>query len=259
MSRSQSPLSAIWDFVTGGDSDSEQGQAPSCGESNSDRQQEVAPATSLYDDVYAHISAANHELGQRAGSGGLIGSLDKAIEELTAEHLSQTAESLAKGLRSLRRVGLQQEAAELLNAVIRRASGRDIQSVTARVAVAGGLSGVGAEADAIPILDEAIGMLDGDFRKEVERLRLVRTLAIALSSSPRPVALERLPKLSAILSIVSDSYNTNSHFCLSVLNFAESVVLGYADSNLALGATARRWLDDAEYLVRRRVHAESAP
>ncbi|MEZ4318486.1 MAG: hypothetical protein R3F61_13320 [Myxococcota bacterium] len=187
----------------------------------------------------------------------LVVQMQDALQELTAEHLAQSGESLAKGLRSLRRVGLQEEAASLLQGVIERASGRDVESLMARVAVAGGLSGVGQEEAAIPLLDEGLTALDGEFKTFASRLKLTRTLAIALSSSPRAIALERLPRLAAHLSQVSDAFNTNSHFCLSVLNFAESVVLGYADANLALGPTARRWLDDAEYLVRRRIHAES--
>ncbi|MCB9674002.1 MAG: hypothetical protein H6737_02740 [Alphaproteobacteria bacterium] len=187
----------------------------------------------------------------------LVMQMQDALQELTAEHLAQSGESLAKGLRSLRRVGLQQEAADLLQGVIERASGRDIESLMARVAVAGGLSGVGQEAAAVRILDEGLAALDGEIAKPAQRLRLTRTLAIALSSSPRPVALERLPKLAAHLAQITDAFNTNSHFCLSVLNYAESVVLGYTDANLALGPTARRWLDEAEYLVRRRIHAES--
>ncbi len=187
----------------------------------------------------------------------LVGQLQDALAELTTDHLARSGESLAKGLRSLRRVGLQEEAADLLQGVIEQASGRDIDSLIARVAVAGGLTGVGREDAAVELLDEGLAALDGDISRQVNRLKLTRAVALSLAASPRPVALERLPKLAGHLTQITDAYNTNSHFCLSVCSFAESVVLGYADSNLALGPTARRWLDDAEYLVRRRIHRES--
>jgi hypothetical protein len=187
----------------------------------------------------------------------LVGQLQDALAELTTDHLARSGESLAKGLRSLRRVGLQEEAADLLQGVIEQASGRDIDSLIARVAVAGGLTGVGREEAAVELLDEGLAALDGDITRQVNRLKLTRAVALSLAASPRQVALERLPRLAAHLPQITDAYNTNSHFCLSVLSFAESIVLGYADSNLALGPTARRWLDDAEYLVRRRIHRES--
>jgi len=38
----------------------------------------------------------------------------------------------------------------------------------------------------------------------------------------------------------------------------ESLILGYAAEDLALGDLGRQWLDDDEYLVRRRVHRDLA-
>ena len=36
----------------------------------------------------------------------------------------------------------------------------------------------------------------------------------------------------------------------------ESLILGYASEQLALGQLGRRWLDEDEYLVRRRIHRD---
>ena len=197
------------------------------------------------------------QLGRTDRVRALVLKLHNAVEALSGEHLVQTAEALSVGLRSLRRVGLQEEAAGLLEGVLENASGRSLNELLARVAVAGGLAGVGRQAAGTRVLDEGFAALDGDFKRPIDRLRLTRTLAIALSASSREVALDRLPRLAAHLARISDSFNTNSHFCLSVLHIAESVVLGYADSSLAADPMARRWLDDAEFLVRRRIHAES--
>ena len=53
---------------------------------------------------------------------------------------------------------------------------------------------------------------------------------------------------------MTDKYNTNSHYCLSVIQFMEALILSLASEDLALGEVGRRWLEEDEYLVRRRVH-----
>ena len=58
------------------------------------------------------------------------------------------------------------------------------------------------------------------------------------------------------LPLVTDSFNTNSHYCLSVVHFVESLVRGHAADDLVLGELGRRWLDEDEYLVRRRIHRD---
>ena len=55
---------------------------------------------------------------------------------------------------------------------------------------------------------------------------------------------------------MKDKFSTNSHFSLSTIAFMEALVLGYARSDLALGELGRRWLDEDEYLVRRRIHRD---
>jgi hypothetical protein len=41
-----------------------------------------------------------------------------------------------------------------------------------------------------------------------------------------------------------------------VLGVVESVVRAVADDDFAVGSRARRWLDEDEYLVRRRIHRD---
>lgn len=52
---------------------------------------------------------------------------------------------------------------------------------------------------------------------------------------------------------VTDSFQTNSHFCLSVVHFMESLVLGLARADLALTPEARRMIDFDEQCVRERI------
>jgi len=88
------------------------------------------------------------------------------------------------------------------------------------------------------------------------RLDLTRALARAVAPAPLSYALGVLDKLGDKLAVVTDSFNTNSHVCVSALGFVEAIVLGYASDDLTLGELRRQWLDDDEYLVRRRIHRD---
>ena len=47
-----------------------------------------------------------------------------------------------------------------------------------------------------------------------------------------------------------------SHFSVSQLDVVEAVVRAVVSDDLTLGTQARRWLDDDEFLVRRRIHRD---
>jgi hypothetical protein len=70
------------------------------------------------------------------------------------------------------------------------------------------------------------------------------------------LALERIEELFWKLGHVSDSLTTKSHFSLAQLGVVEAVVSAVVDANFTLSTTVRRWLDEDEYLVRRRIHRD---
>jgi hypothetical protein len=55
---------------------------------------------------------------------------------------------------------------------------------------------------------------------------------------------------------VTDAQATNTHYSLARLRLVEAAVRAVVTDDFALGPAARRWLDDDEYRVRRRVHAD---
>jgi hypothetical protein len=185
----------------------------------------------------------------------ILARLTPLLAELGPEHVGDAASTVATSLRALRRVGLREEAAGLLAALGGAAHGEGTPLVLARLYLAGGNLYLGHAERARPALDEAQRRLGGDVTM-AERLQLVRGVARAVTHAPEPLALETLAKLAQQLPRISDSFNTNSHFCLSVIAFMESLVLGYASEDLALGDLGRQWLDEDEYLIRRRVHRD---
>ena len=79
---------------------------------------------------------------------------------------------------------------------------------------------------------------------------------LAYAQAPLQNALGGLADLTSQLRDITDSYGTNSHYCLSVLNFVESLVLGITSDDLALGEAGRRFVEDDEHLIRRRLHRD---
>lgn len=168
---------------------------------------------------------------------------------------NELARVLDQSLRALRRIGLRREIAELL-AGVERALGGDNTNQLARLALAGGLAYLGDTMRALPILDQARrGLADASMRP-VERLDLTRALAAAYAQAPIGDALAAIGELRKQLRDITDSFGTNSHYCLSVLHFVESLVLGIASDDLALGEAGRRFVEDDEHLIRRRLHRD---
>lgn len=186
----------------------------------------------------------------------IVGTLKDLFGRLSEEHAAEIGGMLGRCLRSLRRVGLKAEAADLLETISKAVASQGAQSLMARLNLAAGLAYLGHIDRAKPVFEEAHEALKTNALQGQERLALVRSLAGALSQAPQDYAVAGIMRLTDQLKTVTDSYNQNSHFCLSVLHFMESLVLGVASEDLALGEFGRRWLDEDEYLVRRRVFRE---
>jgi len=58
------------------------------------------------------------------------------------------------------------------------------------------------------------------------------------------------------MDVVRNTQTTQGLYSLLHLSIVESLVLALVGEDFALGETARRWLDEDEYLVRRRIHAD---
>nr|MBA3498778.1 hypothetical protein [Deltaproteobacteria bacterium] len=108
---------------------------------------------------------------------------------------------------------------------------------------------------ALPILDSARKAL-GESMTLTARLELTRALAQAYAQAPLGHALGGITELAGQLRDITDSFGTNSHYCLSVLHFVESLVLGITSDDLALGEAGRRFVEDDEHLIRRRLHRD---
>jgi hypothetical protein len=189
------------------------------------------------------------------GRGELIPSLLAALElAILAVPPAELDRVLQTSQKPLRRMGLRREMTELLaRAELAMTTSR--AELRARLAIASGLAYLGESERALATFDEGRKALAGSMTL-IARLELTRSLALAYSQAPIGSALAGIAELAAQLKDISDSFNTNSHYCLSVVAFVESLVLGIASDDLALGEAGRRFVEDDEHLIRRRLHRD---
>lgn len=200
------------------------------------------------------LMLAGH-LGEEGLARTIFGVLEPLVANAPPDEAAAIAPLASGMLRTLRRFGLRDEAQRLLGALQRAATGTAPVHLVARLHTAAALSFLGESDRARPVFEEALTALAAD-RLVPERLQLTRALTRALATAPMAYAVAGLDALQKRLDVVTDSFNTNTHVCLSVVDYMESLVLGYASDELTIDHDARRFLDEDEYLVRRRIHRD---
>jgi hypothetical protein len=196
----------------------------------------------------------------------IVGMIDGLLGTLGPEEANEVGSAVGGCLKSLRRVGLREEAARLLESVSAVLSGTSTAAQVARLHVAGGFAFLGRLDRATPDFERALKSLSVAPKRSgtemqveiVERTQITRACAASLSQTPQEMAAAGIMRMAGQLSFVTDSFNTNDYFCQSVVSFMEALVLGLASEDLALGEFGRRWLDEEEYLVRRRIQRDNA-
>lgn len=211
----------------------------------------------------AHFDRANHVQG-------LVTRFLDLLESQRGQGAVQALEGLAgQCFRGLRKVGLRDESDRLLHHMadlvlqgqdlptLRRKLGNQWPTaLRALLQIAAGWFYFGKNETAQPVLDEAESLLFHEDLLPLDRTRLACAYAATLGQAPVESALKRLVEMFHKLDRVSDTFTTNTHYSLSQLQVIEAVVLAVAGDDFHRGPNARRWLDEDEYLVRRRIHRD---
>lgn len=172
--------------------------------------------------------------------------------------------------RSLRKLGLRDEVGLLLDRIahvienspelVSVANSRTTPSnASARLQrlllqVAAGWFYFGQADRAEPILFQAETLLFHGELKPVDQTALACAYVATLGQAPLELALRRILELFGDLKGVSDTFTTSSHYSLSRLDVVEAAILSLVSDDFTVAPEARRWLDDDEFLVRRRIH-----
>jgi hypothetical protein len=175
--------------------------------------------------------------------------------------------------RSLRRIGMREDVEGLLSVMDEVVlGGRDPAQINpselagepnvllALLELAGGWYSFGRNAQAQPILDVTRALLIGKEiqRKSPDNHKLVTCAYVAaVGQGPVDLAEARLEDLLTHLRGVRDEYAPSKYQIRQrQLEVIDAVILAMTRDDFALGASARRWLEDDELLVRKRIHQD---
>jgi hypothetical protein len=211
--------------------------------------------------------------------GQFIDLLKQRPEEQRFELVNVVA---AQSLRSLRKLGLRDEIDRLLHRMqdvvlagqtmetLRSryraratASKTDVwpKALQSLLHLAGGWLTFGLADRADPILADARSELLGEPATALpprDFVEVARAYIIALGHGPAETGLPRIAELFQAMSParVTNGFTTAKFYSRFHLNLAEEAVLAVVSDDFALGTAGRRWLDEDELLVRRRIHRD---
>jgi hypothetical protein len=200
----------------------------------------------------------------------LVARFQRMLQGQKGPHALQALDELAgQCFRGLRKLGMRDEIDQLLRQMADLVlEGQDVKvkefkkeahgpaALRTLLKVASGWYYFGRDSQAEPVLQVARTILmQGDLPAR-EQTQLAVSYVGAVGEAPVEVAQRRLEEVFRQLKGIKDTYTTSSHFSVSQLDVAEAVVLAIAGDNFGMGTQARRWLDDDEFLVRRRIHKD---
>ncbi len=204
----------------------------------------------------------------------LVGRFQGLLEAEGGDLPVRNLEALLGGaFRSLRKLGLRDEVGLLLERMVEvienspefgdDAAGAEVtaSSATARLQrlllqVAAGWFYFARADRARPILDKARTVLFKGELKPIDQTALACSYVATLGQAPIDLALPRVLELFRKLRGVYDTFTTYSHYSLSRLDLVEAVILSLVSDDFTIAPETRRWLDDDEFLVRRRIHRD---
>jgi hypothetical protein len=188
----------------------------------------------------------------------VLATLARSDADLTANQPAKYAELLGRCAPVLRRSNYESEIAALLTKLEERVAGDNgLASVIARVHIAAAFASLGQSGRVHAAFVSALALLP-ELTAPADHQALLREISVALSRSSPAQAIAGARVLMEQLANTTDSMSTNSHYCLAVIHLLEAVVTALASEDLVLGDWARRWVEEDEHLLHRRIHRDLA-
>src|SRR5439155_11836928 len=112
-----------------------------------------------------------------------------------------------------------------------------------------------------PILEDARNELlnqNATALQPKDYTELARAYVTALGQGASESGLENMIALFRKMppAKITNTWTTAQYYSRFHLNLVEDVILALVSDDSSLGSAGRKWLDDDEYLVRRRIHAD---
>jgi hypothetical protein len=200
---------------------------------------------------------------------GLVRQLHATLEHVRGERLAWLVAQLTGPLfRTLGKLGLADEVRHLVDdlteGILERRTLSQLRKtpavnwgivLRALTHLAGGWFYLGKDEFALQILDETRDKLFQRTLRDQEQAELAESYTSALGQAPPESAWPRIHELFDRLGQL-DVSTQNAAFHQCEMRVVESAVLAVAAKDFATGSRVRRWLDEDEYLIRRRIHAD---
>jgi hypothetical protein len=130
--------------------------------------------------------------------------------------------------------------------------------------VAGGWFYFGQHDEAQPVAQQARQQLFQSEMSAMQRSALACAYVAAVAQAPLAMALPLIHELFAKdpktqqpnLARMVDPLFTSTHFSLAQLDVVEAAVLTLVSDEFTLSPEAKQWLEEDEFLVRRRIHRD---
>jgi hypothetical protein len=195
---------------------------------------------------------------------------------ITAQEFNKVNQLFEQCLRSLQKLNLRDDIDRLINQVeklvfsqrsienLKVTKGKDWPMVlTTLLYLASGWLLFGRNERVAEILEAARELLfspaDRDNRDGLTSPNYVH-LAVAyanvLGRLPAEVAIRMSEEMFQRMRLLQDGTTSNVYLARLNLNIIEAVVLALVSEDFAMGPSARKWMDDDEFLIRRRIHRD---
>jgi hypothetical protein len=202
----------------------------------------------------------------------LVARVHRLLQGQKGPQALQVLDSLAaQCFRGLRKLGMRDEIDQLLRQMADLVlEGQDVKAIDfkkreqgpaalrALLQVAAGWYFFGRDSQAEPILQAARGVLLAGYLPPRDQTQLAAAYAIAVGHGPLETGQARLEELFRRVFGIRDTYTSASHFSVSQLDVIEAVVLAVVSEQGLAQQQMRRWLDENEALIRRRIHHDLA-
>ena len=181
----------------------------------------------------------------------------------------QSLESvLGVSMRGMRRFGMRDQMTRLLDVVDellnhfrdkaqkKPGDAEDHETLKLLLHVAAGWFYFNQEDRAWPILNEVREVLLESKLAPALRASLACTYCTTLAQAPVEKALGQLEDLFLKLRDIDAEFSTKDYYSRTQLEIVDSFILAVASDDFSLDKSGRKWVDDDEFLIRRRVHAD---
>ena len=189
----------------------------------------------------------------------------EGLSSADADVLKGLSGILSGSFRSLRRMGMKEELAILLERLSRLVQVKgaikkaEPEVLAVMLQVAGSWFHFGMETGWTQI-DAVRAVIFGgrpEAHSEKSRQTLLAVAYIeAIAQAPSAQAMDRLGELFEHLHGVEEYAMVKTHYSGKILRIVETVVRCLVSDGLSTDQSAQRWLDETEYLIRQRIHRD---